>query len=156
MIPSFRTALWQVGADGAVATRIGQGMIDGSARVSPDGTKVVFARQFFNDDWVNKDWPVSLVIRDLATGAERRVLPDDRVVGHPDWSPDGRSVIYNTDSGTDHSHLEITSSFDAAAMPRLLDPGAPVLFSWAPTFAPDGSRICSDVSRASPVTTGCA
>jgi Tol biopolymer transport system component len=140
--PTFRTGLWRVSADGAGTERIGDvDTIDGQARVSPDGNEVLFMRQMFTDDWVEKDWLETLLIRDLATGGQRLVLPDDRIAGHASWSPDGGSVIYNTDRGTDHSHLEITSAHDATAEPRILDPGPPVRYSWSPSFSPDGSRI---------------
>jgi Tol biopolymer transport system component len=136
---SFRPRLWRIDADGSDARLLGQpDTIDVEPHVSPDGTEVVFDRADPADDF-----RFAFMIRDLATGAERRVFAGDRDLEHPAWSPDGRSIIYNTLAAPDGSFLErieLAPADDPTATPKVLygDADHP---AYKPTYSPDGSSI---------------
>ena len=74
----------------------------------------------------------------MATGS-------DRGEEHPEWSPDGRWIIYNTyDESTPGSlreAIERLPSDDPTATPEVLYGGVPGQLGYKPTYAPDGSRI---------------
>jgi WD40-like Beta Propeller Repeat len=121
----------------------------GSRDSHPDGRAVVFTRiDPANDFWYTP------MIRDLETGAERIVTPDDREPEHPQWSPDGRSIIYNTlhaagDPDVPLELIEQIPAVDAAAEPVLLyAPPGGGLGAAKPTYSPDGSRILFGCSMA--------
>lgn len=66
------------------------------AKISPDGTKVVFARshkewQSFRDD---KPWDIWMI--DIASGSETLLA---KWGVSPSWSPDGRFVVFQRDPG---------------------------------------------------------
>ena len=88
---SWHTSLYRIGADGSDAILLGEpDTFDTEPYISPDGSAVVFMRWIVDDG----DWDSVLVIRDLASGDER-VLPvtSDAPAG-PNWSSDGRWIIY--------------------------------------------------------------
>ena len=108
---------------------------DWEHRLSPDGSEVVFTRvDMPNDFWY------TLMIRDLVTGEERVVTANEREPEHPDWSPDGRSIIYNTlhlpDSTESKEQIELVPADDPTAAPV-------VLYSYSvdykPVYSPDGT-----------------
>lgn len=59
--------------------------------------------------WVACPADNSLLVIELETGRYRRVTPRfadaDRPVGAPNWSPDGRSMVYNRYVGEDHARF---------------------------------------------------
>jgi WD40-like Beta Propeller Repeat len=85
--------------DGAAAralTPLKRTVADGSPAWSPDGTKLAFDRV---GGARPRDWASTIIVRDLATGAERvlarvRVFPRLSSVSAPRWSPDGRQLAY--------------------------------------------------------------
>ena len=129
--------LWRMNADGSDQRLIGNAdTFDWEPRISPDGTEVVFSRFDPADDF-----SISLVIRDLATNEERPVTVDDRNLEHPDWSPDGRWIVYNpTDCGT-CQQIERVPVDDPDAEPEVLYPGDSTHAGFKPVYAPDGSSI---------------
>ena len=82
------------------------------------------------------------MISDLGTGTVRRVFTADRDLEHPAWSPDGRSIIYNTLSGPDGRLLQIqlAPADDPTATPEVLY-GDSTHAGYKPTYSPDGSSI---------------
>lgn len=95
-------------------------------RLSPDGTRVVFTR---NDA---PGYETRVYIRDLTTGAEHVAIAEPRGEMHPDWSPDGRWIVYNT------HQIERVSADDPTDPPVVLYPSDE---AWKPTYSPDGQRI---------------
>jgi hypothetical protein len=108
-------------------------------RLSPDGGEVVFRR------WAVADLLSTLMIRDLATGKERKLTVFDPGLGdeleHPDWSPDGRWIVYNTTGpcGGACERIERVPANDSKAKPVVLYQDAKG--GAKPTYSPDGTSI---------------
>jgi len=136
----FHQALWRVNADGSDQRLLGDGdAYDSEARLSPDGREVVFDR-------LDESTQLNVfMIRDLATGAERRVPTTNAGDEHPDWTRDGRSIVYNTtydSNGTNVQVIQTVPADDPTAKPTTLHSG------YKPAYSPDGSRIvfgCDDL-----------
>jgi Tol biopolymer transport system component len=147
----FHLSLWRMAADGSDARLIGDPnrasdaapdvptiFQDAEARLSPDGTEAVFTR-IDGPDFIYQP-----MIRDLTTGAERKVTSNEREPEHPDWSRDGKWIIYNTGhpvGSTDlFEQIERVPADDATATPEVLYPGGGH-YGYKPAYSPDGSRI---------------
>jgi dipeptidyl aminopeptidase/acylaminoacyl peptidase len=134
--------LWRIDADGANARQVGSpGEYDWEPKLSPDGTEVVFTRY----DPPRAYW-YTLMIRDLATGAERRVTADETEPEHPEWSPDGASIIYNTLHDGDHpevnmQQIERVPSDNPFMQPEVLYAPDEGCCAYKPTYSPDGASI---------------
>ena len=103
-------------------------------RLSPDGREVVFD----HSDASNQR--NGFTIRDLATGAERRVTTtNDGDIEHPDWTRDGRSIIYNTNNH-DLELIQTVPANDPVAKPRTIygDAGHT---GFKPAYSPNGTQI---------------
>jgi dipeptidyl aminopeptidase/acylaminoacyl peptidase len=109
--------------------------------VSPDGRSVVAVRvSFGSPDEASR---VSLVLVDVATGAQRTLAPDlDRWPEGPAWAPDGSAVFFTADDGGHHPAFRVELS--DGRVTRLTAAGA--LGDLCPT--PDGSALfalCSTI-----------
>ena len=135
----YNTNLWRIEVDGSHAQLLGSpNGFDAEPRFSPDGSQIVFLRGDFAKG-VSEPW-----IRTLATGQERSVIPaNSQELEHPDWSPDGRSVIYNTlsDAGGQHTELIYRMSVDDPSAKPVLVTGTPGHVAYKPNYSPDGRRI---------------
>jgi Tol biopolymer transport system component len=133
-----RPTLWRVDADGSGERPIGDpAAIDTEPHISPDGREVVY------DHLDPKTSLFAFMIRDLATGKDRRVFAADRDLEHPAWSPDGHSIVYNTLSGPGGRFMEQIQQApanDPTAKPNVLygDLGRT---GYKPSYSPDGSGI---------------
>jgi Tol biopolymer transport system component len=120
-------------------TPLARGVVDFSPRWSPGGDQLVFVRYVVRRD----RYVGSIVIHDLRTGAERTVArrplgPRLDVLGAPDWSPDGRQIVY-TRALLDRRFYFRPSLYAIApdgTGRRLLARDAQ-----SATFSPDGTRI---------------
>jgi Tol biopolymer transport system component len=131
----FRQAIWRKDSDGSDQRLLGApDAFDSEIRLSPDGREVVFDR-FDASKQLNM-----FMIRDLATGAERRVTTtNDGDIEHPDWTRDGGSIIYNTNNH-ELELIQTVPANDPAAKPRTLY-GDDSHTGYKPAYSPDGSRI---------------
>lgn len=116
-----RVALEQVAGKrepAALETLIGAtaGTILDSPRLSPDGRRLAFLRHH------GAGW--RLVLRDLASGAERELGDSGiRVLAWPAWAPDGRWLVVTVAEG-DEVRLEAWSTDVGGGRRRLATPGA--------------------------------
>ena len=138
--PSFSARLWRVGADGSDAALLGHPeTFDVEPRLSPDGSQVAFMRLHPEADFASE-----IVVRDLASGEERVVVPLGVPVEHPEWSPDGSSLVFNAQDWAPDAATIYTLDLEAleAAPVTLLDKATGD--GWGgvkPVYSPDGSHI---------------
>ena len=137
--PNFRVHLRRVNADGTNDTVLGDAdAFDVEPRLSADGSQVAFMRLHPEADWASE-----IVVREVASGDERVVVPLGVAVEHPEWSPDGGSLVFNASDGTPEQATIYTLDLDAP------DATPVELLGWAggewggvkPVYSPDGSRI---------------
>ena len=134
--------LWRIDADGANARQVGpSGVHEWEPKLSPDGNEVLFTSY----DPPNQYW-FTPMIRDLATGAERQVTANQTEPEHPEWSPDGAWVIYNTLHAADNpdvkmEQIERVPAHDGSAPPDVFYPEGGGCCAAKPTYAPDGDSI---------------
>ena len=96
------------------------------ARPSPDGTKVVF--EALGNLW----------IRDLPTGTARRLTRQtDHFELYPNWSRDGRSIVYTTWDDQALGSVRVVPASGGAGRVVTENPGHYI----EPTFSPDGRTI---------------
>ena len=76
---------------GRISDRTG---IETHARLHPDGSRVVFARQRFNDDPRSRELFVSTID---GSAAELRLTINAELDDHPVWSPDGTQILYTSE-----------------------------------------------------------
>jgi hypothetical protein len=117
---------------------------------SPDGTRLVFARQSENSETRH------LVIVDLATGAERELTDPTSDADFPAWSPDGTKVAFSSMTsgdcsweGTDCNTSIFTINADGSGLTQLTD--VPGIDSF-PDWSPDGREIAFHTTRADPTS----
>ena len=96
------------------------------ARPSPDGTKVVF--EALGNLW----------IRDLPTGTARRLTRQtDHFELYPNWSRDGRSIVYTTWDDQEFGSVRVVPASGGTGRVVTPNPGHYI----EPTFSPDGRTI---------------
>ncbi len=137
--------LWRMNVDGSDQRLLGNPeTFDWEPRISPDGREVVF------DRWSDGEGDSKVVmIRDLVTGAERTVTSASSKPEHPEWSPDGRWIIYNTQLAADGDPMERIERVpvnDSTARPTVLF-GDKTHHGYKPTYSPDGSKIAFGCDR---------
>ena len=95
-------------------------------RPSPDGTQVVF--EALGNLW----------IRDLPTGTARRLTrQSDHFELFPNWSRDGRSIVYTTWDDEDLGSVRVVPASGGAGRVVTSNPGHYV----EPVFSPDGRSV---------------
>jgi Tol biopolymer transport system component len=136
--PNFWVTLRRIAVDGSGLELLGDpNTFDTEPRISPDGTEVVFVRYRPEADWASE-----MVVRDLASGEERIVVPSGVPAEHPEWAPDGSSLVFNAADWAPDARTIYTLDLNTpeAAPTVLLDPAT----GWGgvkPVYSPDGSRI---------------
>jgi Tol biopolymer transport system component len=120
-------------------TPLAPGVVDFSPRWSPGGDQVVFVRYVVR----RERYTGSIVIYDLRTGTERTIVrrplgPRLDQLAAPDWSPDGRQIVYTRARLDRRFHFRPSLYVVApdGTGRRLLAGDAQ-----GATYSPDGSRI---------------
>jgi TolB protein len=139
--------IWVMNANGSGPRQLtqrdrpGKGF-DQSPQFSPNGRRIVFER-----DNVRDAQPVdgiSLWVLNVRTGLERRITPYSLNAGDtPDWSPDGRRILFhsNVADDPDVSANLYTVRADGSGLRQLtFETGGTVNYLGA-SFSPDGRYI---------------
>ena len=132
--PGFETRLWTMRADGSKAKPLpmDQPGFDGTARYSPDGRWIVFARLHITSD----GYESALFIVRAKGGKVKQLTSWGEIDENPTWSPDSRRIIFTV--GPDGSIEAISPNGRGrhVILPALEGRGG-----HKPWFSPDGTRI---------------
>jgi Tol biopolymer transport system component/imidazolonepropionase-like amidohydrolase len=101
-----------------------------AAAASPDGTKIAF------------DLAASLWVVDSNGGPAKRLTDDLGDIAQPDWSPDGRSLVFQSYR---EGNFQIWQVGVSGGAPRRLTDGP--FDSREPRFSPDGTKIVFSSDR---------
>ena len=109
---------------------------------SPDGGQIAFSSLGKAGRWQEGD-PIDLFVMNADGSNTRRLTEQQGVNQDPDWSPDGRTLVF--DSTRDGGNFEIyTMELDTSRVRRLTDhPAADA----RPAFSPDGQHIVFHSNR---------
>jgi len=109
---------------------------------SPNGEQIAFSSLGRVGTWQEGD-PIDLFVMNTAGSNSRRLTEQQGVNQDPDWSPDGRRLVF--DSTRDGGNYEIyTMELDTGLVRRLTDhPAADA----RPAFSPDGQHIVFHSNR---------
>jgi Tol biopolymer transport system component/cytosine/adenosine deaminase-related metal-dependent hydrolase len=118
-------ALWLMDIGGKPQRIVSDGYFNSDPDFSPDGRSLLYVSDRAGD--------ADLWLRDLATGAERRLtaLPGAQIT--PRFSPDGSRIAYQDHDGATWI-LEVASGSVRQITPNLFMPGRP-------TWSPDGNVV---------------
>jgi dipeptidyl aminopeptidase/acylaminoacyl peptidase len=138
--PVFSTSIWVMRADGSGARQVTRGGFDVEPVFSPDGTRIAFGR--LTDDSPAGQLEALYVVNTDGTGL-RQVIAPRAGLEHPDWSPDGRSLIVNigpeyADAADAGAVLSIRP--DGRGLHVLRPPTSHLRFFKA-TWSPDGRQL---------------
>ena len=136
----FLVSIWIMRSDGSAARQITNGAIDVEPVFSPDGARVAFGR-IAGDSPAGQLESVHVVKTD-GTGL-REVVPARAGLEHPDWSPTGRSIVFNiapeAPQAPDTGAI-LTVRPNGQGLRVLLRPTDDLLF-FKPVWSPDGRRL---------------
>lgn len=123
--------LWEVAIQGGAASRVKESNArEWQADVSADGKRLAFL-----SDAPGRD---SLRLLEIAWGRERELVRHGvrTAMGNPDFSPDGRSIVFSSNATLGH-HVYLWT--EGMPEPRRLSP----LFhgGCSPRFTPDGRKV---------------
>ncbi|NOZ29457.1 MAG: SH3 domain-containing protein [Chloroflexi bacterium] len=150
--------LYLVNADGSGLRHITSGVLDPD--LSPDGKRIAYTR------WPGGPEPEGIYVRDLTNDNEWRQW-GTHLPRTPDWSPDGRYLVFSFQKGGREGYLELKFgpwTFNLPPSPnwRLghVDTWTgeyrdvpSLLYSRNPSWAPDGRRIVYRGDRGLEITT---
>jgi Tol biopolymer transport system component len=151
---SGNNVLWTMKQDGSQARQLTHPRLarkgtppplgDFDPKLSPDGRKVATMRQVSKDNW-------HVVVVDLETGREQDLSPPRSVDGVPEWSGDGKKLIFwHVDTGNLRNSGLYAMSADGSDRQRLPLPHG--YFYTMPAFFPDsgsgpGAQIIYSTKR---------
>lgn len=127
-------------ADGSseqVLPRLSQGREPHDAQWSPDGTRI--AVNMVNSTAKPRNGSAIYVLNADGSGF-RQITPPRLNAGNPDWSPDGKRIVFNS-SYEGQSAVEIYTVRPTASGPTRVRKEPKNSFSFGPTWSPNGKRI---------------
>jgi TolB protein len=136
-------SIWEIGVDGSglrqITHPIGfQQSEDHAVQFSPDGSRLVVERQLASCGWC----PAIFTVDATDGGHATRVSPKGlNGFDHPDWSPDGRWVIFRTASGRGGSAKVFVAHPDGTHLQMILDGTRNGRSFRSSTFSPDGGQM---------------
>lgn len=119
------------GAGGAMRVLILQPRNYTQARFSPDGKRVALS--------VSSGTSTDIHVYEIATGTLTRLTTEGATNDRPEWSPDGRRVLFRTDRIASANSLW-WQPIDASGPAELVVGGAAV-DAWEGVISPDGSTV---------------
>ena len=138
---TWHTSIYRMDADGSNQELLGDpDTFDTEPKLSPDGKEVVFTRLRFEGDSQHQ----TIWVRDLASGDERAIEAAGDSPEHPNWSPDGKWIIYNVASWmtteVPNDQVERIEA-DGSGQPEVLFKATPTDGGFKASYSPDGTRI---------------
>jgi TolB protein len=139
--PAFFTSLWIMDADGTHQRPLFKpdpAKFDVEPSVSPDGRRVVFNRLGVIDG----EYAASVHVVNIDGTHERQVTPMTVGLEHPQWSPDGKRVIYEIDNLSDVPHpTDGIWTTTLRGQTSLLIASTDEVSYLKPLFSPNGRKI---------------
>ena len=137
--PDF--ALWKSRLDGSQRTRLtSPPFFPMAPRWSPDGSRIAFMAQL----QIGKPWQIYTISAD--GGTAEPVLPENQRACDPNWSSDGKSILFGRFPADEPAHgntLDIERiDLQTHAVSKI--PGSAGL--WSPRWSPDGKQILAYTS----------
>jgi len=136
----FTISIWTMRSDGTRPRQITQGALDVEPVFSPDGSQIAFGR-------ILGESPEGTLEAIYVVGADgaglREVVPARAGLEHVDWSPDGRSLVFNIapeSPNAPDSGAILTVRPNGQGLRVLASPTADLRF-FKPVWSPDGRRV---------------
>ncbi len=125
-----------MGSDGAnptpLTSDVNPSIVNSEMSFSPDGSKIIFEDSGKGLSVMPSDRSALPAVWDsVSTGEED---------SSPDWSPDGSTIVFIHDDGTNLRINTMAASPGATPTPLGADPG-PTLDDYEPSYSPDGKKI---------------
>jgi Tol biopolymer transport system component len=146
---------YSTGDEGAISHSIWEIRVDGSdlhqvtypapnvaedtgVQFSPDGTRLVIERDLASCGWC----PAIFTVDATDGGNPVRVSPRGaNGFDHPDWSPDGRWIVFRTQSGRSGASAVFVAHPDGTHLQMILDGRRNGRGFKSSTFSPDGRQL---------------
>lgn len=130
-----RWELWTMRPDGTDRTRLGDGVRGEQPVYSPDGSRIAFVEQ----SEPRAAGYSAIYVADVDGGDAELVAAGSA----PDWTPDGRSLVYVDDDPGDYDVLQRIEVEGESGPEDVTDPG-----DWTdyrnPSVSPDGTRVVAE------------